>query len=75
MPNRVIYRLNKFNLIVALWYCRLLYVRQFLHLPLPVSFSLRTTLGVFALLLVLPLQVLSLPVAVGGGLAFALVTE
>ncbi len=75
MPNRILYRLNRRSLFVALWYCRFQYARQFLRLPMPVRFSLCATLGLFGLLLILPLHPLSMPTAFGGGLAFALVTE
>jgi hypothetical protein len=41
----------------------------------PVFFSLRASLGIFVLLAILPTEVLSVPTAIGGGLAFALMTH
>lgn len=41
----------------------------------PISFALRTTIAMFALLVILPVQPMTIPTAAGGGLAFALLTH
>jgi hypothetical protein len=41
----------------------------------PISFALRSTFIMFALLLILPVQPMTIPTATGGGLAFALLTQ
>lgn len=45
-----------------------------LLLKSPVAFSLRATIVIFALLVILPQRPISLPPATDGGLAFALIT-
>ena len=44
-------------------------------LPRPICFSLVAIAGMFALLAFLPIHPMSIPTAVGGGLAFALITR
>ncbi len=50
-------------------------VLQVMCLPRPVCFTLRAVAGRFGLLIALPLDRLTVPIAAGSGLAFALVTE
>jgi len=41
----------------------------------PIGFALRSTFAMFVLLLILPVQPMTIPTAAGGGLAFALLTH
>jgi hypothetical protein len=41
----------------------------------PVVFSLRATVVMFALMIILPIHPMAIPTAAGGGLAFALITH
>jgi hypothetical protein len=41
----------------------------------PVIFAVRASFAIFALLLIMPYHPMSIPTAVGGGLAFALITH
>lgn len=41
----------------------------------PIAFALRAAFAVFTMLLFLPADPMSIPTAVGGGLAFALITH
>jgi hypothetical protein len=59
---------RKFLLLKAYW---LLIPR----LGKPVLFALRTALGMFTLFTILPIHPMSVPTAIGGGLAFALITH
>lgn len=53
MPNRMLYRLSKRSLIVALWYCRLLYARQVLLPRRLIPLAATASVGVFLPLLLL----------------------
>lgn len=53
---------------------QVLYLRQYLALPLPVAFALRATACMFALLFIMPAHPLAIPTVVGGALSIALIT-
>jgi len=49
------------------------YFLKYKQIPRPIAFSLTSTVFMFALLTILPFHPMSIPTAVGGGLAFALI--
>ena len=53
--------------------CRIKYMRSRFRLHPPVAFALRTCCYMFALLLILPHHPMSMVIAFGGGLSFALI--
>jgi hypothetical protein len=64
-------RLNRYYQIKILLYI-IFSLLSFPELPRPIHFSIIASLCMFGLLPLLPHQVISLPIAVGGGLSFAL---
>ena len=45
------------------------------HLKSPIRFAVRSTFAMFSLLMILPDRIMVIPIAIGGGLAFALITH
>ena len=54
---------------------QVLYLRQYLALPLPVAFALRATACMFALVFIMPAHPLAIPAVIGGGISFALLSR
>jgi hypothetical protein len=73
MPNKELYRLSKFLLWCALWYCRIKYFWQ--RVTKPIRFGIRASGGIFFFLLIFPHDYLASGAAIGGGLCVALLTE
>jgi hypothetical protein len=74
IKNNDLRKLSRLDQILVLIYLVYLYTRC-PALPAPVHFSLVATLCMFALLPLVPLEPLSIPTAIGGGISFALLTH
>lgn len=67
-------KIQKVRLILCLYNFQFKNFKQLIpRLKFPVNFAIQTTVCMFTLLAILPFHPMSIPTAIGGGLAFALI--